>query len=251
MHNIICHFYVGAPALVDLSRGLSCSKLFFFGIAFITRPGLTARTDRWYDAVGRQKKRRSLPDLGPWRSILLKVQLRAVLHQHLGSQCTVNWSSAELCYQGRSVRGCTKGAGIAQDRNYCLFISPPPQSIKGPDRIPAMSICLMPRKQVGVGRVVTLGSLGVVMVNTLAQDAWNAGSIPALRAIFLILIGPTTVYEELFSKTWPIQNSSLQCQWQLRKSCFGKGCLINLYIDTHTYTYVKNSFPKYNLWTRH
>ena len=39
-------------------------------------------------------------------------------------------------------------------------------------------------------RMVSLGSLGGVMVSTLASNARNVGSIPALGAIFQIFIGP-------------------------------------------------------------
>ena len=48
-------------------------------------------------------------------------------------------------------------------------------------------------RQVGNGRVMTLGSLGDVMVSTLAQNARDMGSIAALGAIFAIIITPTTL----------------------------------------------------------
>ena len=50
-----------------------------------------------------------------------------------------------------------------------------------------------PHRQVGVGRVVTPGSLGSIIVCTLAKDAGNVGLIPALGAIFPIFITPTTL----------------------------------------------------------
>ena len=46
-------------------------------------------------------------------------------------------------------------------------------------------------RQVDVGRVVTSGSLGV-MVSSLAQSASDMDLIPALGAIFLIFITPMT-----------------------------------------------------------
>ena len=50
-----------------------------------------------------------------------------------------------------------------------------------------------PHKQVGMGRVVTSGSLGGVMFRTLAQNARDVGLIPTLGAIFPIFITPTTL----------------------------------------------------------
>ena len=44
------------------------------------------------------------------------------------------------------------------------------------------------RRQIGVGRVVTSGSLGGVMVNTLVRNARDGGSIPALGTQFPISI---------------------------------------------------------------
>ena len=49
-----------------------------------------------------------------------------------------------------------------------------------------------PHRQVGVGRVVTPGSLGGVMVGMLAQNVRDVGSIPVLGMIFPIFITPTT-----------------------------------------------------------
>ena len=50
-----------------------------------------------------------------------------------------------------------------------------------------------PHKQVGVGSIVTSGSLGGDMVSILAQNAWDVGSIPAFGTIFPIFITPTTL----------------------------------------------------------
>ena len=44
-----------------------------------------------------------------------------------------------------------------------------------------------------MGTVVASGSLGVVMVRTLALNAKDVGPIPALDAIFSILITPMTL----------------------------------------------------------
>ena len=49
-------------------------------------------------------------------------------------------------------------------------------------------------RQVGVGTVVTSGSLGGVMVNIPAWNARDVGSIPSLGTIFPIFITPTTIY---------------------------------------------------------
>ena len=48
-------------------------------------------------------------------------------------------------------------------------------------------------RKVAVGRVVTSGSLGGVMVRTLAWNARDVGSIPALGTIFRIFITFTTL----------------------------------------------------------
>ena len=48
-------------------------------------------------------------------------------------------------------------------------------------------------RQVGVGRMVTSGSIGDVMVSTLAWNTRNVGSSSALGTIFLIFITPTTL----------------------------------------------------------
>ena len=45
--------------------------------------------------------------------------------------------------------------------------------------------------QVAVGTVVTVGSLGGVMVSTLARNARDVGSIPTLGTILPIFIIPT------------------------------------------------------------
>ena len=50
-----------------------------------------------------------------------------------------------------------------------------------------------PHRQAGIGKVVTSGSLGDVMVSTLAQNARGVGSIPALGTIFPIFITSTTL----------------------------------------------------------
>ena len=49
-----------------------------------------------------------------------------------------------------------------------------------------------PHRQIGVDRVVTLGSLGGVTVSTLAQNARDVSSIPAVGAIFPIAMTPIT-----------------------------------------------------------
>ena len=50
-----------------------------------------------------------------------------------------------------------------------------------------------PHRQVGVGSMVTSGSLGAVMVSTLAWNARDVGLIPALGTMFPIFITPTTI----------------------------------------------------------
>ena len=50
-----------------------------------------------------------------------------------------------------------------------------------------------PHRQVGVDRVVTLGSLSGEMVSTLARLARDVGSIPTLGILFPIFIKPTTL----------------------------------------------------------
>ena len=49
-----------------------------------------------------------------------------------------------------------------------------------------------PHRQVGVGRVMTSGSLGGVMVSTLAQNSKDARSVSALGTVFPIFITPMT-----------------------------------------------------------
>ena len=55
-------------------------------------------------------------------------------------------------------------------------------------------------RQVDVGTVVTSGSLGGIMVSTLAQNASDVGSIPLLGTIFPIFITPTTLSWSRLSK---------------------------------------------------
>ena len=50
-----------------------------------------------------------------------------------------------------------------------------------------------PHRKGSMGRVVTSGSLGGLMVSTLALNARDVGSIPARGALFLIFITPTTI----------------------------------------------------------
>ena len=50
-----------------------------------------------------------------------------------------------------------------------------------------------PHRQVDVDSVVTSGSLGGVMVSTLAWNASDVDPIPALGAIFPIFITPVTL----------------------------------------------------------
>ena len=50
-----------------------------------------------------------------------------------------------------------------------------------------------PHRHVGMGELVTSGSLYRVMVNTQTHNARDMGSIPALWVIFLFLIAPMTV----------------------------------------------------------
>ena len=50
-----------------------------------------------------------------------------------------------------------------------------------------------PHGQAGVGMVLTSGSLGGVIVSTLARNARDVGSIPALGTIFPIFITPMTL----------------------------------------------------------
>ena len=50
-------------------------------------------------------------------------------------------------------------------------------------------------RQVGYhGILLTSGSLGVVMVSTLARNARDVGSIPALGTIFTIFITPESIH---------------------------------------------------------
>ena len=51
----------------------------------------------------------------------------------------------------------------------------------------------MPHRQVGVGTVVTSGSLGDEMVSTPSLNVRPAGSIPALDTIFSNFPTPTTI----------------------------------------------------------
>ena len=48
-------------------------------------------------------------------------------------------------------------------------------------------------RQVGKGRMVTLANLGGLMVSTMAGNARDMGSIPALCARFPIFITPTAL----------------------------------------------------------
>ena len=50
-----------------------------------------------------------------------------------------------------------------------------------------------PHRQVGVGRMVTSGSLGGIMVSTLARNARDVRSIPTVGAIFPIFLGGVMV----------------------------------------------------------
>ena len=50
-----------------------------------------------------------------------------------------------------------------------------------------------PHRQAGVSSMVTSGSLGGVMVNTLAHNVRDVGTIPALGIIFPIFITPNTI----------------------------------------------------------
>ena len=53
-------------------------------------------------------------------------------------------------------------------------------------------ICTFILVVVYLERVLTLGNLGDLMLSTLAQNAINVGSIPALGTIFLIFITSMT-----------------------------------------------------------
>ena len=50
-----------------------------------------------------------------------------------------------------------------------------------------------PHRQVGMGRVVTSGSLCGEVIRTLVWNARDVGLIPALGAMFLIFVTPTTL----------------------------------------------------------
>ena len=52
-----------------------------------------------------------------------------------------------------------------------------------------------PHRQVGMGRVMTSGSLGGVMLSTLAQNARDIGSMSTLGTIFpIFIIISTTIH---------------------------------------------------------
>ena len=84
---------------------------------------------------------------------------------------------------------------------------------------------------------------------TLAWNAKDAGSIPALGTIFPFFITQIRVIyvgSDLDAKNsspkgdkTPIQKSSLQCQWQIQRSWFGKELPINMHIYTHINIYEK------------
>ena len=50
-----------------------------------------------------------------------------------------------------------------------------------------------PHRQVAVGRVVTLGSVGGVMISTMALNARDLGSIPSLGEIFPFFVTSMTI----------------------------------------------------------
>ena len=54
----------------------------------------------------------------------------------------------------------------------------------------------MPHTQVDVDRVVTLWSLGGILVSILAHNARDMGSIPVLDTIFYIFITSITLVAE-------------------------------------------------------
>ena len=59
-------------------------------------------------------------------------------------------------------------------------------------------------RQVGVGRMVTSGSLGCIMVSTLPQECRrDVGSIPALGTVFPIFITPTILISKDFDLCIP------------------------------------------------
>ena len=66
-----------------------------------------------------------------------------------------------------------------------------------------------PHRQVGVGSMVTSGSLGSLMVSTLAQNARGVGSIPTLGPIFHIFITATSYEASTRSSTLTPPESSV------------------------------------------
>ena len=50
-----------------------------------------------------------------------------------------------------------------------------------------------PHRQVDMGRVVTSGNLGGMLICTLTMNERAVGSIPTLATIFIIFITPITV----------------------------------------------------------
>ena len=69
-------------------------------------------------------------------------------------------------------------------------------------------------------RVVTLGSLGGVMVSTLAWNARGMGLIPTLGAIFPLFIKPTTVKTEAGTLRVYILEGSSAGSFPDRAGCF-------------------------------
>ena len=68
-----------------------------------------------------------------------------------------------------------------------------------------------PHGQVGMGIVMTSGSLGCIMFSTLAQNARDVDSIPALGIVLPIFITPTRIP----SLTYKIEGLSRTFQCKL------------------------------------
>ena len=83
-------------------------------------------------------------------------------------------------------------------------------------------------RQVGMGIVVTSGSLCDVMVCSLVWNARDVGSNPALRTIFPIFIIPAVVYSCAVQQSFGIvAPTSLKCGYM---SCKMGGCEGELFV---------------------
>ena len=83
-----------------------------------------------------------------------------------------------------------------------------------------------PHIQVGMGRVVTSGSLGSVMVSTLAQNVRDVDSIPTLGTLFLLfithmtLVAVTMILSIQLCAVW-LLNLPCRCIWMVIACMYG------------------------------